>query len=464
MLWRNKIVAAAISAAVGLTAATSVSAATPVQPASTAVTVNGNEFTIHTIAQGGFTLASVRELGDALGANMDFEGSTVLVAWHGHTLKLASGSDQITVDGETRKLPVPVTSVKQSNYIDLTTYVESFGGKVTAGDGSMEIDFIGDLLEDVSGVQWVNGSKLIASRDNGTGRIDYLVDVATGAYEQLFDGSNASELAVSPDGAKAAYTDPTGQVYLLDLATKASTAVGKDTSIKTELVWSSDGAALYFVQGEKFSVIAKLDLAAGTVSKVLEDKVDYKANLNVSADGKYFYYTVTKPGAVTADANKPVDADEVVIDTKGTEPQLYGFDSTVKDGKPVQLTATTDDKMMFLTAADGSDTTYVSVSDAADAKAALVSVSKDKSKKTVFDAQDVLQAVAAGGKIYVLAAGYPGTNLIYQIDRTAGTSSLIYIVPDSVTEITAGAAGGIAITQDGQTKAFANGYWKPVTR
>ena len=62
-------------------------------------------------------------------------------------------------------------------------------------------------------------------------------------------------------------------------------------------------------------------MADGTLTKVLEDKVDYKANLSVSTDGTKFYYTVTKPGAVTAPDGKPVDADDVAIDTTGTEPQ-----------------------------------------------------------------------------------------------------------------------------------------------
>ena len=58
---------------------------------------------------------------------------------------------------------------------------------------------------------------------------------------------------------------------------------------------------------------------------MLDDKVDYKSNLSVSADGRIFIYTVIKPGAVTADGSKPVDSDDVAIDMTGTEPQVYSF-------------------------------------------------------------------------------------------------------------------------------------------
>ncbi|MGO4376365.1 TolB family protein, partial [Paenibacillus sp. MCAF20] len=150
-----------------------------------------------------------------------------------------------------------------------------------------------------------------------------LVNATNGKYELLLSSAGTSDLVVSPNGQNAAYTDANGAVYVIDLNSKESKQVSTDSSIKNELQWSQDGTALFFLQGDKNSIIAKVNLADGTVSKVLEDKVDYKANLDVSADGTKFAFTVNKQPKVTADSNVDVALDDVAIDAAGTEAQVY---------------------------------------------------------------------------------------------------------------------------------------------
>ena len=64
-----------------------------------------------------------------------------------------------------------------------------------------------DKLEAIDGAKWIGKNKLLLSKVNDEGRADYIVDATTGAHELLLQSANTSELAVSPDGAKAAYTE-----------------------------------------------------------------------------------------------------------------------------------------------------------------------------------------------------------------------------------------------------------------
>ncbi|MFC5704341.1 stalk domain-containing protein [Cohnella faecalis] len=463
MSMKKTISSTVLAAALGVTVVGAVNAASAVNVQSTIYSVNGIEASIETISQNGKTLASVRDLGEALGADITFAGSIVTVTLNGHTVVLSKNSDNISVDGIAQKLTAPVTNVKYKNYIELDAYIKSLGGTVELdASGVASIETTGELLEDADRVDWLDVNRLIVSKDTEAGRVDYLLNVHTGKFEELLNNPNASELVVSPNGKKAAFTDNTGAVYVIDLATKASAQVSADTNIKPELVWSADSNSIYFLQGDKGSVIVKLDTADGKLTKVLEDKVDYKSNLNVSSNGNLFTYIVTKPGAVTAPSDKPVDADDVAIDTTGTEPQIYSFDATEKDGKPVKLTTNSEDKVFFQASDDGHFAYFVSVP--TDGNSVLSSVGKSQALKVLLGDKDVLQSLIIGGKAYVLTSGPAGSNLISIVDTLTGESKLLYTVSDSVSEIAVSAGGLIAIVQDGKTYVNESGNWKQVTR
>ena len=149
-----------------------------------------------------------------------------------------------------------------------------------------------------------------------------MVDTASGKFELLLTTSGGSDLVVSPSGDQAAYTDAEGAVYVLDLKNRASRLITSDASIKPELVWSADSSAIFFLQGDKGTVIAKLSLTDGSITKIVEDKVDYKENLSVSNDGKKFVYTVTTLGTVTSDTTN-IDEDNVSIDYSSNQTQIY---------------------------------------------------------------------------------------------------------------------------------------------
>jgi hypothetical protein len=401
-------------------------------------------------------------LSSKLGAKLQPVKGGVQATLNGHTIELQTNSNTIKVYVLKQPLAVPVKAVNGTTYVELKAYIQALGAQFSKdASGTTWID--ANLLANVDHIQWVDSTSLIASQENETGRVDFLVNAQTGKYQQLLDAADASELVVAPNATKAAYTNADGEVFVIDLSTKVSTKVSADINIKPELVWSADGSSLFFLQGDKGTVINKLDLATGTISKVLDDKVDYKANLDVSADGKIFTYTVTKPGAVVADATKPVENDDVSIDMKGTEPQVFMFDSSVTDGKPVQLTTSADDKVFIHAAADGSNVAYASVSDTG-VRSTLNLVYKDKNSKIVFSDKDVYQAVLSGGNWYLLTAGDANNQFIYKVDPATGVAKQLKTVSEAVSDIVVKEGAPIAVIANGHVLVDVNGHWKPTTK
>ncbi|NIK25186.1 TolB family protein [Paenibacillus lupini] len=428
--------AAAVTPVMAQSATQSVQA---VQIGSTTISINGTAVAIRTIDASGVTLASVRDLAKALEASLNVAGSTITVQLNHNVVSL---NDAVTVNG--------------------TAFVEpvSFLSKLGVGYSQGNITTI-KLLQDVDQVTWVNASKLIVSKSADTGREDYLVDAATGKNELLLTSSDTSELIVSPDGSKAAYSEEDGTVNIIDLSTKQSTKVSTDTSIKNEMQFSADGSSIFFFQGDKNTVICKLSLADGSVTKILEDKVDYKANLSVSADGTKVAYFQIKQPVVKNDATD-VSKDDVTIDPTGTETQAYFYDSAKADNKPVQLTTDKNDKAFLELAADGSKAYFVSINDDTVGSVASVNTASVEAA-SVYSAEDVYQLNQAGGKLVLLTAK-GDANSISALDPVTGTASKLYSVSDGVSELIVSGNGDIAAISNGQVAVPVNGKFTTITR
>lgn len=463
MFLKKASIVSTVAVAAVATSVSAVSAAESNAVATSAFTINGVSANLHTFSANGATQVALRELGTQLGAGVTAGSDGYTVELNGHVVELKLNSKVAKVDGVDQQWSAPVSKVGDAAYADLKALVEALGASLEAGqDGTTWID--ANLLQGADRVQWLDANRLIASQDTEDGRVDYLVNAKTGSFVKLSLAAGASELAIAPNGHVAAYTNEAGEVYIVELNSRLSFKVSADTNIKPELVWAADSSAIYFLQGDKGSVIAKLDLKAEKISVILDDKVDYKSNLGVSNDGKTFTYTVTKPGTVVADANKPVDEDDVSIDTKGTEPQVYAYtvDPSNKDNKPVQLTTSTDNKVFFSTAADGSSVSFVSVGTDDAALSKLLSVAKDKTTKTLFDKADVYDAAQSGSSLILLTAGEGDNEAIYEVDAS-GNSKLLYSVSGNVSEVVA-KDGALAIVDDGRVYVNVGGQWKPTTR
>ncbi len=459
---KKTLMISALAAALSTTAAGAVSAATAPNAKTVDLMINDQAVNVRSIQAGSEALYSLRDLGAAAGALFEVNVKAGVTAYfNNHAIELHAGSNAAIVDGEPLDLLQAVQSVNGSYYVSLEDFVTAFCLESFENEtGQIAIDAIGKIHAD--NIRWLNADQLLAGSLSEEGRIDYIVDAHTGAYKKLVNAGDASELSVAPNGQAAAYTNNEGIVFVIDLTAKrpAPKAISSDNSIKPELVWSADSKSIFFLQGDKGSVIAKINVADGAISKVLDDKVDYKSGLSVSEDGKKFYYTVIKPGAVTADANKPVEEDDVAIDNTGTEPHIYYFDASTMKDKAVKLTASTDDKVFVGAAADGSKAYYVSVED--NKPSSLVAVAADKTVTKVIGNKDVLAATIAGDKIYALADNATGVEVISVTIATGATASL-GAVEGNVSEVVASAGTPTAFVIDDAVYVNWNGTLKKVT-
>ncbi|MGG3283330.1 stalk domain-containing protein [Paenibacillus solani] len=465
MSMKKTFVVSMVAAVLSTSVVSAGSAAPAVKPAATAqvqnstFTINGSTVVIRSLVKQGETLVSLRDVLSATGAQAEIHDGTTTVKLNGHTLVLKSNSKEITVDGVKSTLKQPVTNVAGTSYIALRPLVTGLGGTLASRAGVLEISTV-PLLEGAENPRFAGESKLILSKSDEQGRTDYLVDTASGKFELLLTTNGGSDLVVSPSGDQAAYTDAEGAVYVLDLKNRASRLITSDASIKPELVWSADSSAIFFLQGDKGTVIAKLSLADGSITKIVEDKVDYKENLSVSNDGKKFVYTVTTLGTVTSDTTN-IDEDNVSIDFSSNQTQIYSYNSEESKPIAVQLTASSDDKV-FVLSNDGQKAFYVSIP-STDDKAVLLSVDSSQKAAKVFADYDVEQALLAGGVLYVLAAQDGNSSVIYSISTMTGKQTKLYTVPADVTSITV-AGSQIAIVQDGVVKVSAGDSWRAVTK
>lgn len=465
MSMKKTLMISALAAALSTTATGVVSAATAKQVTSAATTLNVmvNDTAVHvrSIQADGGTLISLRDLGSVLGAYFVVNVKAGVTAYYDlHSIELHNGSNEAIVDGEAVTLTHAVQNVGGSYYIAFEDLLSVIGldGNVDAA-GKMYVDAVQKVHADAA--SWIDAGHLLVSELTETGRNDYIVDAQTGAYRLILSSESASELTVSPNGALAAYTDEDGIVNVIDLKNPiaGSKQLSKDNSIKPELVWSADSSAIYFLQGDKGTVIAKMNVADGAISTVLSDKVDYKSSLSVSKDGKKFFYVVTKPGTVTADASKPVDADDVAIDSTGTEPQVFSFDASATDGKPVQVTSQTDDKVFVGTTTDGSKGIYVSVVDGK--PSTLVAVKADKTSTTLIGDKDVLAATIVEDTVYALVINADDTTSLIKVDVASGKTEELSKSDAEVSEVIAAPGTPVALYADGAVQ-IVNG--KKVTK
>ncbi|THF79983.1 hypothetical protein E6C55_11225 [Cohnella fermenti] len=465
MVMRKALAASVLAAVVGTSSIVGAASAAPaaktaasVQAKQATFLVNGSSASFRVVTKNGETLVSIRDVAKAIGANIAVHNGALTVTLNGHTVEAKLSANQITADGAAVSLKQPIQLVEGSTYMAVRPLVNGLGGTVALNGTQVVISTV-KLVEGAENPRFVSASKLLVSTVQESGRTDYLVDAASGKSDVLLTSTDKSDLVVSPDGKQAIFSDSEGLLYLINLSTKAVSKLSEDNNIKPELVWSPDSSTVYFLQGDKGSVIAKINVASGEITKILEDKVDYKSSLNVSADGTKFVYAVTTLGSVTADSTN-VDEDNVAIDYSTNQIQIFSFDSSVTDGKPVQLTKGTDDKV-FIASADGKTATYVSVANE-NSNAVLVSVGASGTALNLYSERDVLESVQYGGKLYVLAADSDSENGIYEVTST-GAAKQLYAVSAEVTSIVV-SEFGIAVVRDGQVLVRSGNAWTAITK
>lgn len=293
--------------------------------------INGTPVTLSTINSGGYKLYSLSQVAAELGAGLVHGSSGIQLndSKGLHSVQLQPGVKSYQVDGEALEFTVAPVVRNGKTYVELTKLVTALGGELAA-DAHTILSFARPAGS-FDTLHWSADGSLIANRSDAESTLLYKFTQTPGNYDLFSSSEGAVDFAVSADQQWGAFSDETGQLKLINLSTGLISPLGKDTSVKTDIVWSSDGKTLYFVQGDKQEKLAQISVETGEIKALLEDKVENKSELRISADGKSAVYIVNITGTAKNDADSTEDS--LTVDFSKAGEQLYKLDLTTKGAK-----------------------------------------------------------------------------------------------------------------------------------
>jgi hypothetical protein len=214
----------------------------------------------------------------------------------------------------------------------------------------------------------------------------------------------------------------------------------------------------------------------GTITKIVDDKVNYKSDLFVHSDNKQLLYTVTKTSKVTTDTSGVKEGEdlpdfEVVIDPTGTEPQLFSYDSAAATPAVKALTTSLENKTFSTMLSNGS-VVYLSTDTVTeDALPTIKVIDKDLRMTTIILANvDLISMEAIGDKLiahgFVVEEGEEDTQYIYEIDPIKGSAKKLAKLPLEISDIVLGAAKDQVLAKDenGRLAVWKNNQWFFLTK
>jgi hypothetical protein len=436
------------------------------------IQIDGQAVPVQTVVAGGLTWVSVRDLAVAFGGTIGFDADKKMLNVKNESVALAvaAGSKDVYVNTVKQTIANAPRMIEKKWFMEINNLVELLGGEVIEDLYGKKEFASQKLQEGLVHPHFLNSNTLLVSKETETGYDHFMLNLATRKLTKLNLGVDTDNLYPSPDGNHIAFTDENSNVYILSLNTIRPKAkrinAASDDTIKAELNWATDSKSIFYLQGERTDVIANIDLA-GKITRVVDDKVIYKSDLQVSLDGKQFLYAVTKQSKVTVDSTKPLEEDAVVIDDAGTEPQLFTFNTTVKDAKAVAQTTTIDNKTFPSLLADGT-VAYVSTDMVKeDAISGLKLIGKDLKVSDLSKAGvDILSSTLLNGKL--IALGYTAKDdkqFIYEIDPANGAVVALAETPTDVTGLLLGASKSEVLVEfsSGQLAVWKNNKWFAVS-
>ncbi|WP_410771875.1 stalk domain-containing protein [Fontibacillus sp. BL9] len=424
------------------------------------LTVDGSQVPVKTVTAGKTTLYSLRDLANALDADIKLSGGNLVIqdASQQYGLSLKIGSKDYRVNGETLQFGTAPQQIGGTVYVELSPVVEALGGELLSAKG--EISSVGRLSGQFDLPFFDAAGNVIATKEDG--EVPQLIKLdSAGRHEVFSSNESAVGAVVSPDGSQAAFTDENGGLYLLNTASGLVKQLGKDTSVKTDLSWSQDGKSIYFIQGDKQEKIAYISVDTGKVTEVLADKVENKSGVRITEDGKKVIYFVQVTGK--AETDKEGTEESLKIDYSKAGTQVFSLDLATKDSKPVQLTNDTYNKLYLSVLADGR-AIYVSADpDGVIPNSVLKVVSADgKNIADLAGDLDVISAVVSGGKLIVLAASENGSK-VYEV-ASSGAKTELYSTDKDVTELTVSKTGTVGLIAEGKVVLVQGGKGTELTK
>ncbi|WP_310829947.1 stalk domain-containing protein [Paenibacillus pedocola] len=423
--------------------------------------VNSLPVAFSTIDSRGYKLYSLSEVAGELGAKviLSSNGFELNDSKGLHTVQLQAGAKSYLVDGVSQQFTVAPVLYNGKVYVELTKLVTALGGELTAEDQSI-LSFARPEGQ-FDTLHWNADGSIIANRSDSETAQLLKFSAFPGVYDVFSSNESALDFAVSPDQKWGAFTDDKGQLNLISLSSGAISPLGTDTSVKVDLVWSQDGKTIYFIQGDKQEKIGQISVETGAVKTILEDKVENKSELRLSADAKSVVYIVNVTGVAKNDADSTEDS--LTVDFSKAGEQLYKLDLSTKDAKPAALTTALDNKLYPEILANGT-VAYLSADPDGNAANTLKSIAADGAITNI--ALDVEPSWSTGVATGLIVSGTAadGSTTIYSIDANGSKTSLFHTTED-VSEVAVSHDGSkLAIVSDGKVLLIQNGQALQLTK
>ncbi len=423
--------------------------------------VNSLPVAFSTIDSSGYKLYSLSEVAGELGAKviLSSTGFELNDSKGLHTVQIKAGAKSYLVDGVSQQFTVAPVLYNGKVYVELTKLVTALGGELTAEDQSI-LSFARPEGQ-FDTLHWNADGSIIANRSDSETAQLLKFSAFPGVYDIFSSNDSALDFAVSPDQKWGAFTDDKGQLNLINLSSGAVSPLGTDTSVKMDLVWSQDGKTIYFIQGDKQEKIGQISVDTGAVKTLLEDKVENKSELRLSADAKSVVYIVNVTGVAKNDADSTEDS--LTVDFSKAGEQLYKLDLSTKDAKPAALTTALDNKLYPEILANGT-VAYLSADPDGNAANTLKSIGADGAITNI--ALDVEPSWTTGVTTGLIVSGTAadGSTTIYSIDANGSKTSLFHTTED-VSEVAVSHDGSkLAIVSDGKVLLIQNGQALQLTK
>jgi len=400
-----------------------------VKATKTAVSIDGQAAQLHAIIVGQKTLYSLSDLAKAFGVAINVDGK----------------SKTITLSGKGKKatflLHQPGSSVVKVNgnfYADLHGTVTKLGGEIEKG-ATLFIATNGFLKGLNFNPQWLSNEYVIVTNENDE-PVSKVVHIPS---RKVIATIASGDLSLSPDKKKGAYVDDNGQLFIVDLATKKATALGTDDDVKVELTWAPDGSSIYFFKGNNSDVIASMNVQTGEVTKIVDDKVKYKSDLRLSADGTKLMYIAAKEAKANYTDESKTEID--TIDTTGTEPQLYVVDLTSQQKTPTAVTTDTNNKTFSFFAGDA--IVYLSANPDDENELPALKAIVGGQERNMATTMNITYVATKGNIVFVLVGEKNGSYSIYRATAPQAQWTRIFNTKTTITAIAPSPFGNeIAVT------------------
>ncbi|WP_082063000.1 stalk domain-containing protein [Paenibacillus sp. IHBB 10380] len=424
---------------------------------STVVSVNGVNVTMKSILVKQVSLYALSDIAQAVGATIKSSKGTITLtdATSTNTIQMDSKSSKYQVNGSSNTFKFAPVMQDGRTYVELPSIVEALGGEwINDAGQENQLLSVKRLTGEFDSLHWDASGHIIAVKQDEEVPQVYKLNKSYHA-ELLSTSAEVAGMEVSPNGQWGIYTDDKDHLVLLNLSNGQVQTLGEDTSVKTDLMWSSDNSKVYFIQGDKQDKISYIDVNSAKITQVLEDKVENKSEVHLSADGTKLVYIVNITGVAKNDSSSSEDS--LTIDYSSAGAQLYSLDLVAKDAKPKALTTSNDNKL-YPSLVSGGNVVYLSADpDNSTASNVLKIVTQDGKSQNLVQNLDVTYVnTTYSGTSIVVGLAQDGWMKVFKVSAEGAVQEL-YSTESNITEASLSPDGSqLGLISDGRLIVVVN--------